>query len=88
MQMHKKIQIKKTKDSRIKSEKGSITLFVLVSMMFFLLLLVFAYMNQSDKMSAQKKQIVEIQKQYEPGNIEKIYREVEEKEKSNTNTNQ
>lgn len=47
-----------------REERGSVTLFVLVSMMFFLIFLTFTYMNQADKINNQKRQIDEIQKQY------------------------
>lgn len=45
-------------------ERGSITLFVLVSMMLLLTIVAFSYMGQIDKMNHQKRQIKRIQQEY------------------------
>lgn len=56
-------------------EKGSVTLFVLVSTMFFLIILILVYTQQAEKMNIQKRQIAEIQKNYQTKDIEQIYQE-------------
>lgn len=63
------------------NEKGSVTLFVLISMMFFLIVLVLVYSQQTDKITVQKRQIAEIQKNYETKDIEPIYQETYHKNK-------
>lgn len=66
-----------------KSEKGSVTLFVLVSMMFTTMFLLFAYTSQTNRISDQKKQIAEIQRKYNTGNMEDIYNQMQTKEPQN-----
>ena len=62
---------------KIRSEKGSITLFVLVTMLFFMYILISVYMNQNNKINAQKKQIQQIQQEYNKDeNMEEIYNDV------------
>lgn len=62
---------------KIRSEKGSITLFVLVTMLFFMYILISVYMNQNNKINAQKKQIQQIQQQYNKDeNMEEIYNDL------------
>ncbi len=72
--------MKKKPLEKIKEQKGSVTLFVLVAMMFFLMIVIFSYSRQAEKINAQKRQITEIQKEYEPENIEEIYYEIEKNE--------
>lgn len=47
-----------------KNEKGSITLFVLVSMMFFCLILLGFYLSSINSNNAQLKEIQSIKEQY------------------------
>lgn len=49
----------------MKSEKGSITLFVLCAMLFFLIVVVTSYIYTKNKSMAQDKQYLEIKNQYE-----------------------
>lgn len=49
----------------IKSEKGSIILFVLCAMLFFLIVVVTSYIYTKNKSMAQDKQYLEIKNQYE-----------------------
>ena len=61
-----------------KSERGSVTLFVLVTMLFFITILISSYTRQASKISSQRKQIEEIQKEYSAeGKIEEVYFEIE-----------
>lgn len=65
--------MKKVKNKR-KSERGSVTLFVLVTMMLFTVILFLNYANQAEKIGNQKKQIEEIQRAYDAEeNMEEIY---------------
>ena len=61
--------------SKIKEQKGSITLFVLVSIMFFVIVLVGLYVNSSYKIQKQQKEIEKIQKNYNKENINELYEE-------------
>lgn len=65
-------------NKRIKQEKGSITLYVLISMMFFLMVILGIYVNSSNKIQKQEKEIEKIQKEYEKEDINDLYEEVEE----------
>ena len=62
---------------KLKSEKGSVTLFVLVSCLFFLTSVACINMYISSKQSAVTKEYQQIKKNYEqdlsPENVEKIY---------------
>ncbi len=60
---------------RINSNKGSITLFVVISMMVIMLILVAVFMTNSAKLSAQAKQIELIQDQYDDEMAE-VYEEL------------
>lgn len=62
-------------------EKGSVTLFVLVSMLIFITVLMLGYSNYMNKSSNQKMQIKEIEKEYDVNDeeMEEIYYEIEEK---------
>lgn len=53
-----------------KQEKGSVTLFVLTSLMFFLVVLTLTYMRISNENQVQLKMIEKIQKQYQISNEE------------------
>lgn len=68
---------------KIKEEKGSITVFVLVSIMFFIIVLVGLYVNSSYKMQKQEKEIEKIQKNYEKENIDDLYNKAYEEYKEN-----
>lgn len=71
--------MKKVKNKR-KSERGSVTLFVLVTMMLFTVILFLNYANQAEKIGNQKKQIEEIQRAYgAEENMEAIYDRVKNK---------
>ena len=54
--------MEEVKNKRRKSERGSVTLFVLVTMLFFITILISSYTRQANKISSQRKQIEEIQK--------------------------
>ena len=69
--------------SKIKEQKGSITLFVLVSIMFFVIVLVGLYVNSSYKIQKQEKEIEKIQKNYEKENIDDLYNKAYEEYKEN-----
>lgn len=59
--------------SKIKEQKGSITLFVLLSILFFVIVLVGLYINSSYKIQKQQKELERIQKSYNTENINDIY---------------
>ena len=65
--------------NKINNEKGSITLYVLVTMILFLMVIVSMYRQTRIKNSTQLQQLSEIQKEYESSNIDDTY----QKEKSN-----
>lgn len=58
---------------RIKNNKGSITLFVLIAMIFFLIFALTMYVQINSKKSAQMKEIEKIQEEYNSTNIDEIY---------------
>lgn len=58
---------------KMKNEKGSITLYVSISMMFFVIVLMGIYVSTSSKMQKQNKEIEKIQKSYEQENIDDVY---------------
>ena len=58
---------------KIKQEKGSITLYVLISMMFFLVVIFGIYVNSSNKIQKQEEEINKVQKEYEKENVNDIY---------------
>ena len=66
-----------TLKNRLNNEKGSITLYVLVTMMLFLMVVLFLYMQTRSKNSTQLQQLSEIQKEYESSNIDDTYQEEE-----------
>ena len=55
----------------IKNEKGSVTLFVLIAMIFFLIVTISIYVNSQSKLQAQNAEIEQIRKNY----VENNYRE-------------
>lgn len=61
------------KINKTKEEKGSITLFVLMSMIFFVIVLVGLYVNSSYKVQKQQKEIERIQRTYEIEDINGVY---------------
>ena len=67
------------KKDKIKQEKGSITLYVVLSMAFFLFLILGIYFNTNNKIQKQEKEIEKIQQEYKRNNIEEVY------EKAHTN---
>ena len=67
------------------SQKGSITLFVLVAVLFFLIATISAVFYSNDTKTAQIKQIEEIQKEYNP-NFEVMEREYQTSVKNTITT--
>ena len=62
--------------SKIKEQKGSITLFVIMSMLFFTIVVVAIYVNTSYKAQAQEREVKKIQQEYEKTNIDDEYNKV------------
>lgn len=60
---------------KINSEKGSITLYVLISMLFFVIVLVGLFVNSNYKIQQQERSVQKIQKGYEKSNIDDLYNE-------------
>lgn len=76
MKNYKKINCKKS----IKSEKGSITLFVLIAMIFFLTTAITIYITNMNKSISQQQDIKKIQNRYNDiEDINMIYQEQKEK---------
>ncbi|CDB31664.1 unknown [Clostridium sp. CAG:575] len=68
-------------NKKIKKEKGSVTLFVLVSMLFFMFVLVGMYVNTSNKVAKQEREVNKIQQSYEQVDINDIYnKKIQEKD--------
>lgn len=65
--------------NKLKKEKGSITLYVLISMFFFIVIVFGVYFNTNSKIQKQNKEIEKIQKQYEKENINDVYEKAEDK---------
>lgn len=61
--------------SKIKEQKGSITLFVIMSMLFFTIVVVAIYVNTSYKAQAQEREVKKIQQTYQKDDINEIYLE-------------
>ena len=61
--------------SKIKEQKGSITLFVLMSMLFFVIVGVAVYVNTNYKAQAQQRELEKIQQTYQKEDINQIYEE-------------
>lgn len=51
--------------SKLKNEKGSVIVFVVCAMIFFLSVAISTYSYNANKLNAQKRQIAEIRSQYE-----------------------
>jgi hypothetical protein len=62
-----------SKKSKFKSQKGSITLYVLFSMITFTIIAMSVYINSSYKVQAQQKYIEKIQNTYEKEDINELY---------------
>ncbi len=62
-----------SKKSKFKSQKGSITLYVLFSMITFTIIAMSVYINSSYKVQAQQKDIEKIQNTYEKEDINELY---------------
>ena len=58
---------------KVNSEKGSITLYVLISMFFVLAAILGIYFNSNSKAQKQQKEIEKIQSEYEKENINDVY---------------
>ena len=54
--------------SKFKEEHGSVTLFVLIAMIFFLIVTISIYVNSQSKLQAQNAEIEQIKKNYEKNN--------------------
>lgn len=69
--------MRKIKEEIKKNEKGSITLFVLVAMLFFTIILILSFGGQMNKIDSQKKQVEKIQEEYNTEeDMERIYNQV------------
>lgn len=58
-----------------KNEKGSVTLYVIISMMFFLIVVVGIYVSSTNKVQNQQKEIEKIQESYKTKDINSLYNE-------------
>lgn len=58
-----------------KDEKGSVTLYVIISMMFFLIVVVGIYVSSTNKVQDQQKEIEKIHESYEMKDINTLYNE-------------
>ena len=58
---------------KIKSDKGSITSFTLLSMLFFLVVVIAIYASVNTKIQKQEKEIKSVQDNYKQENIDDIY---------------
>lgn len=56
-----------------KDEKGSITLYVVISMMFFLIVVIEIFVSSTNKVQTQQKEIEKIQESYETKDINALY---------------
>ena len=61
--------------SKIKEQKGSITLFVLMSILFFVIVVVAVYVNTNYKSQAQQRELEKIPQTYQKDDINDIYLE-------------
>lgn len=59
--------------SKIREQKGSITLYVLISMLFFAIVLMSLYVNSSYKVQKQQREIEKIQDNYNKEDINDLY---------------
>ena len=72
--------------TKLRSEKGSITLFVLTSMLFFVMIIFLLYSGMENKINAQKKELDIITKEYEQFNMEQEYNQAKERIARNVNS--
>ena len=70
----------------LKNEKGSVTLFVLIAMLFFLMYMVGLYIMNANSESSQVAETARIKEIYEEGvnNIDDVYATLEYHDKSYT----
>ncbi len=66
---------------KLKKENGSITLFVLVSMLFFIIVLMGIFVNTSNKIQKQEKEIQQIQRSYQKEDINSLYENIVEQKR-------
>lgn len=62
--------------SKIKDSKGSITLYVLISMFFFLFVLIGIYTNTIAKIEKQNKDLDKVINNYKQENIDDLYKKL------------
>ena len=65
-----------------KSEKGSITIFVLTAMLLFLVVIVGVFVLYSNKVSDEQRAIARIQNEYSTDNIDEVYNEEAKEEET------
>mgnify|MGYP003369314622 FL=1 len=70
--------IKKLRDSKFFSEKGSVTLFILIAIIFFLIVSLNVYSSNKNKLIAQTEEIKAIQENYNKDleNMDEIYEDL------------
>ena len=61
--------------NKFKNSKGSITLYVLISLSFFYIMVFGIYNSASNKMQKQEKELEKVQEKYESENISDVYEE-------------
>lgn len=66
----------KVNKNKRKSEKGSITLFVVIAMMFFSIVLLMGFTGVKNKIAAQNKKIEVIQNEYQATDMDQKYNEL------------
>ena len=71
----------------VKEQKGSITLFVLTSIMFFVVVLIGLYVSSNYKIQNQQKEIEKIQKNYNKIDANELYNETYNKYINTENLN-
>ena len=71
----------------VKEQKGSITLFVLTSIMFFVVVLIGLYVSSNYKIQKQQKEIEKIQKNYNKIDANELYNETYNKYINTENLN-
>lgn len=59
-------------------ERGSITLFVLITMMALLIIIIGTYVSSNNSVKKQEREIEKIQKEYEKEDINDIYEKASE----------
>ncbi len=59
--------------NKISNSKGSITLFVLISVLFFLVVVSGIYIGVSNRTQKQERDIQKIQQVYEKENVDDLY---------------